>query len=192
MSTVDIEPIKHFETFSESVPCPVNVGGSCQEVGSDLLYGRHHLNGSQPFNGTSIIINEGRITKECELRDGKMATNRTSLNTKVLKDFKSQQWNWWPGTHTVPWYLQEKWWPNMGLVYSYGSRPIWTGLPHWGQDKMATISQMTRSQWINSSPPSASYMRRWTGSALAQVMACPLFGAKPLPEPMLSYCQLDP
>ena len=23
-------------------------------------------------------------------------------------------------------------------------------------------------------------------------MACRLFGAKPLPEPMLSYCQLDP
>ena len=23
-------------------------------------------------------------------------------------------------------------------------------------------------------------------------MACPLFGAKPLPEPMLTYCQMDP
>ena len=28
-------------------------------------------------------------------------------------------------------------------------------------------------------------MRQWTGSALVQVMACRLFGAKPLPEPML-------
>ena len=27
-------------------------------------------------------------------------------------------------------------------------------------------------------------------SALVQVMACRLFGAKPLPEPMLAYCQL--
>ena len=45
---------------------------------------------------------------------------------------------------------------------------------------------------INSFLPSAAYMRRWTGSALVQVMACPLFGAKPLPEPMLIYCQLDP
>ena len=34
-------------------------------------------------------------------------------------------------------------------------------------------------------------MRQWTGSSLVQVMACRLFGAKPLPEPMLSYCQLD-
>ena len=35
-------------------------------------------------------------------------------------------------------------------------------------------------------------MRRWTGSALVRVMACCLFGAKPLPDPMLIYCQLDP
>ena len=34
-------------------------------------------------------------------------------------------------------------------------------------------------------------MRQSTGSALVHVMACCLFGAKPLPEPMLTYCQLD-
>ena len=45
---------------------------------------------------------------------------------------------------------------------------------------------------VNSSPPSATYMRRWIGSALVQVMAWRLFGAKPLPELMLPYCQLDP
>ena len=39
----------------------------------------------------------------------------------------------------------------------------------------------------------AAYMRQWTGrQALVQVMACRLFGAKSLPEPMLTYCQLDP
>ena len=43
---------------------------------------------------------------------------------------------------------------------------------------------------INSSPPNATYMRQWTGSTLVQVIACCLFGTKPLPEPMLSYCQL--
>ena len=32
-------------------------------------------------------------------------------------------------------------------------------------------------------------MRNWTGSTLLQVMVCRLFGAKPLPEPMVSYCQ---
>ena len=44
---------------------------------------------------------------------------------------------------------------------------------------------------INSYPPSAVYTRLWNGSALVQVMACRLFGAKPLLEPMLAYCQLD-
>ena len=38
-------------------------------------------------------------------------------------------------------------------------------------------------------PPSAAYMRQWTLSALVQVMACHLLGAKPLPEPILTYCQ---
>ena len=44
---------------------------------------------------------------------------------------------------------------------------------------------------VNPSPSSAAYMRHWTGSSLVQVMACLLFGAKPLPELMLAYCQLD-
>ena len=34
-------------------------------------------------------------------------------------------------------------------------------------------------------------MCQWNESALVQLMACRLFGAKPLPEPMLAYCQLD-
>ena len=42
------------------------------------------------------------------------------------------------------------------------------------------------------SPPSAAYMRQWIGPALVQIMACRLFGAKPLSKPMLDYCQLDP
>ena len=44
---------------------------------------------------------------------------------------------------------------------------------------------------VNSSLPSATYMRWLTGSAWVQVMACCLSGAKPLPEPMLQNCQLD-
>ena len=40
-------------------------------------------------------------------------------------------------------------------------------------------------------PHGAAHMHQWTGSGLVQVMACRLFGAKPLPEPMLAYCQLD-
>ena len=44
---------------------------------------------------------------------------------------------------------------------------------------------------FNSSPPSAAYMGQWTGPSMVLVMACRLFAAKPLPEPMLAYCQLD-
>ena len=50
---------------------------------------------------------------------------------------------------------------------------------------------MTQVSIINASPPSAVYRHQWIGSALLQVMACRLFGAKPLPEPMLDYCHLD-
>ena len=44
---------------------------------------------------------------------------------------------------------------------------------------------------LNSSHPCAAYTRQWTVSALVEVMACCLFGAKPSPEPVLAYCQLD-
>ena len=40
---------------------------------------------------------------------------------------------------------------------------------------------------FHSSPPGAAYMRQWIGSALLQIMACHLFGAKPLSKPMLGY-----
>ena len=50
--------------------------------------------------------------------------------------------------------------------------------------------------WINSltppRPPHPAYMRQYTQQGLVQVMACRLFGAKPLPEPKLTYCQLEP
>ena len=42
--------------------------------------------------------------------------------------------------------------------------------------------------YMNSSPPSATYMRQQTGWALVEIMACHLIGAKPLFEPMLEYC----
>ena len=41
-------------------------------------------------------------------------------------------------------------------------------------------------------PPSGAYMRQWIGSALDQIMACHLFGAKPWSKPMLDCCQLNP
>ena len=44
---------------------------------------------------------------------------------------------------------------------------------------------------INTSPPSATYMRQWIQSALVHKMACRLFSAKPLSELMLGHCQLN-
>ena len=70
---------------------------------------------------------------------------------------------------------------------------------HWSQCCTYFLQRLSGYQWyafvhqvmsFNSSPPSAAYMRRWTRSALVQVMACRLFGCKPLHEPMLTY-QLD-
>ena len=55
---------------------------------------------------------------------------------------------------------------------------------------MLMIGEKLDIKLFNLSSPIATYMRHWTGSALIQVMACRLFGAKPLPEPMQSYCQL--
>ena len=40
----------------------------------------------------------------------------------------------------------------------------------------------------DSSPRSVAYMRRWIGSTLVRMVACRLFGAKPLSKPMLGYC----
>ena len=52
--------------------------------------------------------------------------------------------------------------------------------------KIAAI--VSRGRWVNSWRPSDAYMRRWTGPSLVQIMACRLFGAKPLSVPMMEYC----
>ena len=45
---------------------------------------------------------------------------------------------------------------------------------------------------VNASPPSATYMLQWIESALAQVMAYRLIGAKQLSKLMLVHCLLGP
>ena len=40
-------------------------------------------------------------------------------------------------------------------------------------------------------PPCVAYMRQWIGSALVQITACHLLGAKPLSKPVLIYCPVD-
>ena len=53
-----------------------------------------------------------------------------------------------------------------------------------------TVAILSCPQCFNSSLPSATYIRQWIWSALVQIMACRLFGAKPLSKPMLGYCHL--
>ena len=45
---------------------------------------------------------------------------------------------------------------------------------------------------IYSSPPNDAYMHLWTDSPLLQIMACRLFGTKPLSKPMMTSHQLQP
>ena len=40
--------------------------------------------------------------------------------------------------------------------------------------------------------PLGLHMRQWIRSALVEIIACRLFSTKPLSEPMLEYCELDP
>ena len=53
--------------------------------------------------------------------------------------------------------------------------------------KVAAI--LSRGRWLN---PFCIYMSVNWVSIGSQLMACRLFSAKPLPEPILIYCQLDP
>ena len=70
-------------------------------------------------------------------------------------------------------------------------------VPAWVMDITVEV-RWTKPLWkghlwgLNSSPPSVAFLRQWIGSALIQVMAWRLYGAKPSSKPMLDYYQLDP
>ena len=87
----------------------------------------------------------------------------------------------------IPWQF-----PDLEKFYFFLTFPwqLWTlELGYYTFKNTVTAS---RDQWVNSSPPSAAYMRQWIGAALVQIMVCHLFGAKPLSKPMMGYYQLDP
>ena len=75
--------------------------------------------------------------------------------------------------------------------YSHSSWRFHTRKIHCCHPKALHILQLFTAIRFNSSSPSATYMDRWTGAALVQVMDWRRIGAKPLPEPMFIYCQLD-
>ena len=55
-----------------------------------------------------------------------------------------------------------------------------------------TGSNANPTDKINTLRHGDAYLRRWTGLSLVQIMACCLFGAKPLPETKLEYCPFNP
>ena len=57
--------------------------------------------------------------------------------------------------------------------------------------KLTSLMRNPDVSLVNSSHPSAVYIRQWTGSTLVPIMACHLFSAKPIAKPMLAYCQFD-
>ena len=69
---------------------------------------------------------------------------------------------------------------------SHVEYPRWEPVMH-----PMVIKRFPTRQTFNSSPPSAAYIRQQTGPTLVGIMTCRLFCAKSLPEPMLTYCQLD-
>ena len=78
---------------------------------------------------------------------------------------------------------------NVNFPSCYGDP--WQGML-WRSSDAVLLCPCKLARYLNSCPPSAACMRQWTGLALVQIMACRLFGANPLPEPLLTYCQLDP
>ena len=68
-------------------------------------------------------------------------------------------------------------------------------MEHWHNKSMEFCQNVakclfSKSWLLTHHTPSVTYMRQWIGRALVQVMVCRLFDAKPLPEAMVTYCQL--
>ena len=83
---------------------------------------------------------------------------------------------------SVPFYTHT----SMYISLNYCTRHLFDAFNHF-------IHGLLWKRFNSLRPGDASInVHQWTGSAFVQVMACRLFGAKPLPEPMLTYCQLDP
>ena len=55
--------------------------------------------------------------------------------------------------------------------------------------QVTILPGITGRSMVNSLRPNDAYMRHQTSTSLVQIMACCLFGAKPLSKPMM-YCQL--
>ena len=87
--------------------------------------------------------------------------------------------------------LQSEWWrqnqsfddESIDIDLEIASQTAPEELGHYSHYK----TKLGLSQYFNSLRPSDAYMRQKTRPSLVQIMACRLFGAKPLSEPTLEY-----
>ena len=98
--------------------------------------------------------------------------------------------SYWPFLWETAWNTLFIWSMHMYVVSNHRLTDVPLSDSHWPIEWDGM-----RKGWVNelnSSPLSAAYMCRWTGSAAVQARTCRLFGAKPSHEPMQTYCQSDP
>ena len=85
-------------------------------------------------------------------------------------------------------------------MVGHGRRHIWIHIQTFSIEK--SFESFAKSEWFCSGPilkpisPKYIYasvirVSNTSDSVLVKIMACGLFGAKPLSKPMLAYCQLD-
>ena len=117
----------------------------------------------------------------------------------------------WPGNKTVKWHSLEctnssplrfaqyalfKLVKTCWLILWLGNKTVkYTHLMHKPLTTLVCTIRFIKTcenLLINSLRPSDAYMHQKTRQSLVQIMAWRLFGAKPLSEPMMAYCQLDP
>ena len=91
--------------------------------------------------------------------------------------------------------LPEKYWKQFGHNINILSRTLLWNMSS-PNDQTILFTQfrpvLANIGWLISLRAASAYMRQWIMSVLVQVMACCLFGAKPLSEPILVYWQLEP
>ena len=116
---------------------------------------------------SSIHFRTRAITRLCGVAPSCMKTGLSVL--EVGKRCWTKISLRWRCTYIVPLHLPQLWGTDDSYLCPYCHRS--PTLHHEFHD-------------INSCLPSAAYMRHWIGSALVQIMACRLFGAKPLSKPI--------
>ena len=125
------------------------------------------------FSSTWCRIHNGNI----KINHAANALERWRNNSKAMPEISKPRYMCrWVKTDTIIWtWIDTRSYPN-GILRARGAS-LSTELSR----------QRTYAYLVNSFPPSAAYMRHWMRWALVPVMACRLFGAKPLPEPMLVF-----